>query len=76
MDGLLWRTVAELRTEVCQLVGSGLSKTEGAPYAAGIRYRNRCPLRKRRLLWCGQHAPRHHRLTNDRDLSRQLDVRR
>ena len=42
-DGLLWQSFGELRTEVCRLVGSGLSKTEWAQYAPGIRYRNSCP---------------------------------
>jgi len=40
--GLLWRNVAELQTEICQLVGSGLSKSEWARYAPGIPYRNSC----------------------------------
>ena len=40
--GLLWRDFAELRDEVCQLVGSGLSKSEWTQYAAGIPYHNSC----------------------------------
>jgi WD40 repeat protein len=42
-ENILWHDVNELRTEVCKLVGSGLSKTEWAQYAAGIRYRQSCP---------------------------------
>jgi WD40 repeat protein len=42
-DGLLWPNPAELRTEVCKLVGTGLSKTEWAQNVAGISYRNSCP---------------------------------
>ena len=42
-DGLLWRNFAELRTEVCRLVGSGLSRSEWAQYVTGISYRNSCP---------------------------------
>ena len=42
-DGLLWQSFAELRTEVCDLVGSGLTKTEWSQYAAGVPYRNTCP---------------------------------
>jgi WD40 repeat protein len=41
-DGLLWRNIAQLQTEVCSLVGTGLSKTEWARYVAGISYRNTC----------------------------------
>jgi WD40 repeat protein len=40
---ILWRNVHELQTEVCKLVGSGLSKIEWAQYATGIRYRQSCP---------------------------------
>ena len=42
-DGLLWQSFAELRTEVCDLVGSGLTKTEWSQYAAGVSYRTSCP---------------------------------
>jgi WD40 repeat protein len=42
-EGLLWRNAAELRTTVCKLVGSGLSRTEWAQYAAGIPYHQTCP---------------------------------
>jgi WD40 repeat protein len=41
--GLLWRNLGELRTEVCKLIGSGLSKSAWARYAQGIPYRNSCP---------------------------------
>ena len=41
-DGLLWQSFAELRTEVCDLVGSGLTRTEWSQYA-GVPYRNSCP---------------------------------
>jgi WD40 repeat protein len=36
-------TFTELQTNVCDLVGSGLSKTEWARYARGIPYRQSCP---------------------------------
>ena len=42
-DGLLWQSFAELRTEVCGLVGSGLTRTEWSQYAAGVSYRTSCP---------------------------------
>jgi len=41
--GLLWQNFGELQTEVCTLVGSGLSSNEWAQYAAGVPYRNSCP---------------------------------
>jgi WD40 repeat protein len=41
-EGLLWRNVADLETEVCNLLGSGLSKSEWAQYAAGIPYHQTC----------------------------------
>jgi WD40 repeat protein len=41
-ENILWHNVDELQTEVCKLVGSGLSKTEWAQYAAGIRYHQSC----------------------------------
>jgi WD40 repeat protein len=40
---ILWRDFAELRAEVCTLVGTGLSRTEWAQYASGIPYRESCP---------------------------------
>jgi WD40 repeat protein len=42
-DGLLWRNFAELQSEVCKLVGNGLTRAEWAQYVAGISYRNSCP---------------------------------
>ena len=42
-ENILWRNVQELQTEVCNLVGNGLSETEWAQYAAGISYRESCP---------------------------------
>jgi WD40 repeat protein/energy-coupling factor transporter ATP-binding protein EcfA2 len=42
-EKVLWRNFAELRTDVCDLVGSGLSIKEWAQYAAGIPYRQSCP---------------------------------
>jgi WD40 repeat protein len=40
--GVLWRNFAELKTEICHLVGSGMSKSEWMQYATGIPYRNSC----------------------------------
>ncbi|MGI9099945.1 MAG: WD40 repeat domain-containing protein [Solirubrobacteraceae bacterium] len=40
---LLWRNLGELQTEICNLVGGGLSQTEWTRYAAGIPYRDGCP---------------------------------
>jgi WD40 repeat protein len=40
--GILWHDVAELQIEVCELVGSGLSRTEWAQYANGIAYGDGC----------------------------------
>jgi WD40 repeat protein len=42
-DRILWRSPSELQTEVCGLVGSGLSTAEWAQYAGGIPYRHTCP---------------------------------
>jgi WD40 repeat protein len=42
-DRILWRSFAELQSEVCGLVGSGLSKAEWTQYAGGIPYRRSCP---------------------------------
>jgi len=41
--GPLWRTTADLHRLVCQLVGSGLSRSEWIRYAFGIRYHRSCP---------------------------------
>jgi WD40 repeat protein len=42
-SGFLWRDFAELRNQVCRLVGTGLSQTEWALYAPGIAYQHSCP---------------------------------
>ena len=42
-DKILWRSFTELRKEVCNLVGSGLSRNEWAQYASGVTYRRNCP---------------------------------
>jgi WD40 repeat protein len=42
-EKILWRNVAELQTQVCKLVGTGLSVAEWAQYATGIPYRQSCP---------------------------------
>jgi WD40 repeat protein len=42
-ENILWRNFAELQTEICELVGTGLSNTEWAQYAAGIPHRQSCP---------------------------------
>ncbi len=42
-DKILWRSFDELRMDVCNLVGSGLSRSEWAQYTAGVTYRNSCP---------------------------------
>jgi WD40 repeat protein len=41
-DKILWRNVAELQAEVCNLVGNGLSRIEWTQYATGIPYRQSC----------------------------------
>ncbi|MCA1681436.1 MAG: WD40 repeat domain-containing protein, partial [Actinobacteria bacterium] len=41
-EKILWRNFAELKVEVCKLVGNGLNKTEWAQYAAGIPHQS-CP---------------------------------
>jgi WD40 repeat protein len=46
--GLLWDSFNELQTQVCDLVGTGLSKTEWAQYAAGIPLPPKLPVRARR----------------------------
>jgi WD40 repeat protein/transcriptional regulator with XRE-family HTH domain len=42
-DRILWRNFDELQTEVCQLVGTGLSKAEWAQYLAAVAYHQGCP---------------------------------
>jgi WD40 repeat protein len=41
-EKIFWRNLAELQTEVCDLVGSGLTRTEWAHYAVDIPYRQSC----------------------------------
>jgi WD40 repeat protein len=41
-EKILWRNTAELRTQVCNLVGTGLSRTEWTRYVAVIPYRESC----------------------------------
>ena len=42
-EKVLWHNLAELQTEVCNLVGSGLTKIEWTQHAGGIPYHNGCP---------------------------------
>jgi WD40 repeat protein len=42
-ENILWRNFAGLQSEVCKLVGSGLSITEWAQYGPGIPYHQTCP---------------------------------
>lgn len=42
-ENILWRNLAELRDEVCQLVGGGLSKTEWRRFAGTMPYHRSCP---------------------------------
>ncbi|MDX6718361.1 MAG: hypothetical protein QOJ63_615 [Solirubrobacteraceae bacterium] len=42
-ENILWRTPAQLQSEVCKLAASDLSTTEWSRYAAGIPYRHSCP---------------------------------
>jgi WD40 repeat protein len=42
-ENILWHDSAELQAEICNLVGTGLSKNEWAQYTAGISYRRSCP---------------------------------
>jgi WD40 repeat protein len=39
---IIWRDTGQLASEICDLVGSGLSRTEWAQYAGGIDYRPVC----------------------------------
>jgi WD40 repeat protein len=41
-EHILWRNVDDLQSQVCRLVGNGLSRAEWARYAAGIPYRQSC----------------------------------
>lgn len=40
---VLWRGDAELRAQACELVSSGLSRSEWSRYAPGLPYRPTCP---------------------------------
>jgi WD40 repeat protein len=40
--GILWRSLTELRTTVCAVIGTGLSRSDWSEYAAGIPYRRSC----------------------------------
>ena len=40
---VLWRSLDELHATVCNVIVTGLSRSEWAHYAAGIRYRRSCP---------------------------------
>jgi WD40 repeat protein len=39
----IWRSFAELQSEVCDLVGSGLSRSEWSQHAAAIPHHQGCP---------------------------------
>jgi WD40 repeat protein len=40
---IFWRTLAELRTTVCDIIGTGLTRSEWTQYAPGIPYHRTCP---------------------------------
>lgn len=40
---IFWRDHTELQSQVCGLLGSGLSRSEWKRYAAGIAYHQGCP---------------------------------
>jgi len=40
---VLWRNVTELHATVCDVLRTGLSRSEWAQYASGISYRRSCP---------------------------------
>ncbi|MDX6719671.1 MAG: hypothetical protein QOJ63_1925, partial [Solirubrobacteraceae bacterium] len=42
-NGILWPSVGKLRTTVCDVILTGLSRSEWAQYAPGIPYRRSCP---------------------------------
>ncbi|HEX6583428.1 MAG TPA: WD40 repeat domain-containing protein [Thermoleophilaceae bacterium] len=42
-DNIFWRNYDELRSEVCDLVGTSLSRAEWNQYAPGIDYQKTCP---------------------------------
>ena len=39
---MIWRDEDELGREICDLVGSGLSRAEWRQYAPGVEYRQVC----------------------------------
>ena len=42
-DDVLWRSVTELRSTVCDVLEDGLTRSDWTRYAPGIRYRRSCP---------------------------------
>jgi len=40
---IFWRDLAELRSTVCDVIVTGLSRSEWSEYAPGISYRRTCP---------------------------------
>ena len=42
-SGFLWRDFAQLKHQVCNLVGNGLSQAEWVQYAPDIAYQDSCP---------------------------------
>jgi WD40 repeat protein len=42
-DELLWRGVAELRATVCDILVTGLPRSDWEQYASGTPYRRSCP---------------------------------
>lgn len=44
-EGMLWRNVADLRTQVCRLVVGDLARSEWSAVAPGLAYRATCPHR-------------------------------
>jgi WD40 repeat protein len=43
-SGFLWSNLAQLKADVCGLVGAGLSPSEWARYEPSIAYQNACPV--------------------------------
>ena len=42
-EEVLWRSVAELRATVCDILVTGLTRSEWGLYAPGSLYRRSCP---------------------------------
>jgi WD40 repeat protein len=42
-DEVLWRSVAELHATVCDILLTGLTRSEWQQYAPGVPYRRSCP---------------------------------